>query len=329
MRKKFGLEPVNLGHFLVTKSGSGSIKEYLDRVGSHPSSLREDVFYDAEEGANDSSDDSASSDYMQDNEDYDEGAIRQTDDEGDGVFDDDDDDDYDDPDPSDKTSSKGPTPQPTTNTSQKPPPSYEESNPAEPSTKSKAPVPIIKAEKQLPVVRRKTLPAPTISMENISVMSILRNNVGKDLSTVAMPIALNEPLNLLQKLCEELEYCELLDQAAGMKDPIDRIILVAAFAVSGYASTVNRAGRKPFNPLLGETYEMIREDKGFKFVSEKVSHHPPIMASHAESAKYTVFQDNLVKTKFWGKSMELIPSGLGMPSTTYLSVLLLILFQLQ
>lgn len=47
-------------------------------------------------------------------------------------------------------------------------------------------------------------------------------------------------------------------------------VLVAAFAVSGYSSTYFRAGSKPFNPLLGETYECIREDKGFCFFSEQV-----------------------------------------------------------
>jgi hypothetical protein len=46
--------------------------------------------------------------------------------------------------------------------------------------------------------RRRALPHPTISMENVSIMSLLRTNVGKDLSQVAMPLALNEPLNLLQ-----------------------------------------------------------------------------------------------------------------------------------
>ena len=48
-------------------------------------------------------------------------------------------------------------------------------------------------------------------------------------------------------------------------------VYVAAFAVSGYASFVHRAKYKPFNPILGETYECIREDRGFKYVSEQVS----------------------------------------------------------
>ena len=49
---------------------------------------------------------------------------------------------------------------------------------------------------------------------------------------------------------------------------------MAAFAVSAYASSYFRAGSKPFNPVLGETYECIREDKGFLFFSEQVRIHP-------------------------------------------------------
>lgn len=49
-----------------------------------------------------------------------------------------------------------------------------------------------------------------------------------------------------------------------------RILNVAAFAVSGYASTEGRSC-KPFNPLLGETYEADYPDKGLRFFSEKVN----------------------------------------------------------
>lgn len=49
-----------------------------------------------------------------------------------------------------------------------------------------------------------------------------------------------------------------------------RILYVAAFAVSGYASTDSRPC-KPFNPLLGETYEADYPEKGIRFFSEKVS----------------------------------------------------------
>uniref|UniRef100_A0A8C5A2G0 Oxysterol-binding protein n=1 Tax=Gadus morhua TaxID=8049 RepID=A0A8C5A2G0_GADMO len=157
--------------------------------------------------------------------------------------------------------------------------------------------------------RRICLPAPSPDTSNINLWNILRNNIGKDLSKVSMPVELNEPLNTLQHMCEELEYSELLDKAAETEDPFERMVIVAAFAISGYSSTYYRAGSKPFNPLLGESYECIREDKGFCFFSEQVSHHPPISACHCESKNFTFWQDVRWKNKFWGKSMEILPIG--------------------
>lgn len=86
-------------------------------------------------------------------------------------------------------------------------------------------------------------------------------------------------------------------------------VYVAAFAISAYASSYFRAGSKPFNPVLGETYECIRQDKGFQFFAEQVSHHPPISACHAESRNFVFWQDVRWKNKFWGKSMEIVPIG--------------------
>uniref|UniRef100_A0A8C7HC04 Oxysterol-binding protein n=1 Tax=Oncorhynchus kisutch TaxID=8019 RepID=A0A8C7HC04_ONCKI len=157
--------------------------------------------------------------------------------------------------------------------------------------------------------RRPSLPAPSPDCSNINLWNILRNNIGKDLSKVSMPVELNEPLNTLQHMCEELEYTELLDRAADTEDPYERMAIMAAFVISGYSSTYYRAGSKPFNPLLGETYECIREDKGMCFIAEQVSHHPPISACHADSNKFTFWQDVRWKNKFWGKSMEILPIG--------------------
>jgi len=39
-----------------------------------------------------------------------------------------------------------------------------------------------------------------------------------------MPVTLNEPLSALQRLCEELQYSELLDEAAGLSDVYDRMV---------------------------------------------------------------------------------------------------------
>jgi hypothetical protein len=48
-------------------------------------------------------------------------------------------------------------------------------------------------------------------------------------------------------------YSSLLDQANSFEDPIDRLLHVVAFTVSQYSLTINKT-KKPFNPLLGETY---------------------------------------------------------------------------
>lgn len=48
--------------------------------------------------------------------------------------------------------------------------------------------------------------------------------MGKDLSRVALPVQLNEPLNTLQRLCEELEYSALLDRASRARDPRQRLV---------------------------------------------------------------------------------------------------------
>ncbi|XP_063156838.1 oxysterol-binding protein-related protein 7 isoform X6 [Candoia aspera] len=159
------------------------------------------------------------------------------------------------------------------------------------------------------ISRRNCLPASHSHANDISVWNILRNNIGKDLSKVSMPVQLNEPLNMLQRLCEELEYSALLDAASRSLDPCERLLCIAAFAVSAYASTYYRAGSKPFNPVLGETYECVRPDKGFRFISEQVSHHPPVSACHAESDNFIFWQDMKWKNKFWGKSLEIIPVG--------------------
>lgn len=156
---------------------------------------------------------------------------------------------------------------------------------------------------------RKKLPAK-VSGDEVSLFSMLKKNVGKDLSTISFPVSFNCPLSLLQAAAEEYEYAaDTLERAAKSQDWVERICLVAAFAVSGYASTKLRASRKPFNPLLGETYECVREDKRWKFLAEKVVHQPPVVAYYAEGKGWKAQGWSAVKNKFWGKSLELIPEG--------------------
>ncbi|XP_032381860.1 oxysterol-binding protein-related protein 1 isoform X2 [Etheostoma spectabile] len=158
---------------------------------------------------------------------------------------------------------------------------------------------------------RTRLPAPMFSRNDFSIWSILRNCIGMELSKITMPVIFNEPLSFLQRLTEYMEHTYLIHQANSYSDSIERMKCVAAFAVSAVASQWERTG-KPFNPLLGETYELVREDLGFRLISEQVSHHPPVSAFHAEGLNQDfVFHGSIYpKLKFWGKSVEAEPKGI-------------------
>lgn len=125
---------------------------------------------------------------------------------------------------------------------------------------------------------------------------------------MTLPVSFNEPTSLLYRCGEDMEYVDLLDLAAERADSIERLIYVAAFAASEYASTIGRVA-KPFNPLLGETFEYVRPDKNYRFFIEQVSHHPPIGAAWAESPNWSYWGESHVKSKFYGKSFDINPLG--------------------
>lgn len=157
--------------------------------------------------------------------------------------------------------------------------------------------------------RRSCLPKPAQTERSVSLWGLIKDMVGKDLSRVCLPVYFNEPLSALQKTAEDLEYSELLDEAAELPaGSVERLLKVTAFAVSAYGSTVGRTA-KPFNPLLGETFEFVCQEKGFRCIVEKVSHHPTIIALHSEGRRWVFQGDADVKSKFWGRSIELRPEG--------------------
>ncbi|KAI5079641.1 hypothetical protein GOP47_0005120 [Adiantum capillus-veneris] len=161
------------------------------------------------------------------------------------------------------------------------------------------------------VERRKRLPEPKERERGVSLWSMIKDNIGKDLTKICLPVYFNEPLSSLQKCFEDLEYSYLLDRACAwgkQENRLMQILNIAAFAVSGYSSTEGRAC-KPFNPLLGETYEADYPDKGVRFISEKVSHHPMIVACHCEGKDWLFWGDCDLKSKFWGRSIQLDPTG--------------------
>lgn len=138
----------------------------------------------------------------------------------------------------------------------------------------------------------------------ISLWGILKSMVGKDMTKMTLPVSFNEPTSLLYRCAEDMEYSDLLDLAADRTDSIERMIYVAAFSASEFASSIGRVA-KPFNPLLGETFEYVRPDKNYRFFIEQVSHHPPVGAAWAESPKWTYYGESAVKSKFYGRAFDI------------------------
>ena len=73
-------------------------------------------------------------------------------------------------------------------------------------------------------------------------------------------------------MVEDLVYADTLAQAVASEGTLEELAYVAAFACSVYAQTSSNARiTKPFNPLLGETYECDRRaESGWRCILEQV-----------------------------------------------------------
>lgn len=164
--------------------------------------------------------------------------------------------------------------------------------------------------KEMVAKRNRRTRIPDKPNYSLNLWSIMKNCIGKELSRIPMPVNFNEPLSMLQRLTEDLEYHDLLDRASKCESSLEQLCYVAAFTVSSYSTTVYRTG-KPFNPLLGETFELDRRDEeGFRSICEQVSHHPPAAAHHVESKfGWTLRQEIAIASKFRGKYLSIMPLG--------------------
>lgn len=134
---------------------------------------------------------------------------------------------------------------------------------------------------------------------------------GQDLTKISLPVILSEPISSLQKACENLNIQEdLAAKAAVEPDSLKRMGMTIGHCVSQMDIGKTRT-KKFFNPMLGETYELVTED--FRFISEQVSHHPPISAYYQEGRNYTIhgFLDAKSSFGFGGGKGVMIIKTLG------------------
>lgn len=171
--------------------------------------------------------------------------------------------------------------------------------------------------------------------------------IGMDLTKVVLPTFILERRSLLEMYADYFAHPDLFVQIADEATPRERIIQVLRWYLSSYhAGRKSAVAKKPYNPILGETFKChwdipppsapsllststtcdkqpvvsvtdgpvpwCKQDQ-LSFVAEQVSHHPPISAFYAEhySKRITFNAHIYTKSKFLGLSICVYNVGQG------------------
>lgn len=97
---------------------------------------------------------------------------------------------------------------------------------------------------------------------------------GKSLLKISMPVDVFDTRSNLERMANSFSFAPVyLEEAARQNDPLEQMKLCTAFLLT--TSLMYLDLQKPYNPILGETYQ--GSIKGCPIYVEQVSHHPPIL----------------------------------------------------
>jgi len=136
--------------------------------------------------------------------------------------------------------------------------------------------------------------------------------IGMDLSRVTLPTFILEPKSFLEKLTDFFTHPDVLLLSVGCENPMDRLVAVTRWYLSGFYIRP-KGVKKPYNPILGEIFRCQWDhgtSKSF-YVSEQVSHHPPVSAFYASNRSVGLAINGYVnfRSKFMGNSTAAIMDG--------------------
>jgi len=96
----------------------------------------------------------------------------------------------------------------------------------------------------------------------------------KSVVNISLPVYLFEARSYLERITDNWCYVpHFMAKAAEATEPLEKFKNVVSMLVAGLHNTCIQL--KPFNPILGETYEATYED-GSQIFLEQSSHHPPV-----------------------------------------------------
>ncbi|XP_065905704.1 oxysterol-binding protein-related protein 9-like [Dysidea avara] len=168
---------------------------------------------------------------------------------------------------------------------------------------------------------------------NVIMHLLSQVRIGMDLSRVTLPTFILEKRSLLEMYADFFSHPDLLVKMSEAKTPRDRMICATHYYLSTF-HTVRKGtiAKKPYNPILGETFQCYWDlpkdlrasslpsnhqdvtDGGpvpwanynsVSFVAEQVSHHPPISGFYAECPCKKMYCNGYIYTKsrFLGLSL--------------------------
>lgn len=107
----------------------------------------------------------------------------------------------------------------------------------------------------------------------------------KSLSNISLPIEIFDSISALELFVHQNAFVDILNQASAQMTSIEKIKFTLIFSLA----KLNMCGKqlKPFNPILGETYQCKISD--VMFYLEQTSHHPPIANFYAKGKNFTMF----------------------------------------
>ncbi|CAG8475492.1 16066_t:CDS:2 [Cetraspora pellucida] len=145
----------------------------------------------------------------------------------------------------------------------------------------------------------------------LGLISQLRK--GMDLHRVTLPTFVLEPRSMLERITDFMSHPELILRVPKQDDALQRFVNVVRYYLSGW-HIKPKGVKKPYNPVLGEHFRArwkFPDATESFFVSEQVSHHPPISAYYYASPENNIIiaGDIRPKSKFLGNSAATLMHG--------------------
>jgi len=158
--------------------------------------------------------------------------------------------------------------------------------------------------------------------------------IGMDLTTVVLPTFILERRSLLEMYSDFFAHPDFFSMIPTFSTPRERLIAVIKwYLTSFHAGRNGSVAKKPYNPIIGETFRCFwktgpsdstsplnkrgpvpwsREDD-VCFLAEQVSHHPPVSAFYAENIEKRIqFSGHIwTKSQFHGLSIGVENIGNG------------------